>query len=79
MTCREFAGFIAAYLDGELEVRQREEFDRHMAVCPWCVAYLETYQETVLLGKGAFSDPGAGVPEEVPEELVEAILGARRR
>jgi hypothetical protein len=32
----------------------------------------------VKLGQSAFHDPDAPVPETVPEELVKAILAARR-
>jgi hypothetical protein len=52
------------------------EFERHLAVCPSCVAYLRTYEQTVLLAKASAGDP---VPEEIPEPLVKAILEARRK
>lgn len=82
ISCREFADFIGAYFDGELPAEPLEEFQRHMNVCPWCVAYLESYKDTVALGKGAFAG-GAGdddaLPGGVPEELVEAVLAALRK
>jgi anti-sigma factor RsiW len=64
------------YLDNELPLEQRAEFDRHMAVCPSCVDYLKTYEKTVLLAKSCGDDP---VPDEVPESLVQAILAARKK
>jgi hypothetical protein len=39
------------------------------------VAYLKTYEQTVLLTKASADDP---VPPTVPESLVKAILAARR-
>ncbi len=77
ITCRDFAEFVWAYLDGEVSEAQRFEFDAHMAVCPPCVAYLDTYRRTVELGKRAFRDLDAPLPEDVPEDLVRAILAAR--
>ena len=79
MTCRELVGFLMEYLAGELSEGQRTEFDAHLAQCPWCVNYLRTYAETVRLGKAAFASLDAGVPEEVPERLAQAILAARSK
>ena len=78
MTCREVADFLMTYLDGELPDRQRVAFEGHLSTCPECVAYLQSYRQAVQLGKGAFADPDAPAPTEVPEELVQAILRARR-
>ena len=79
MTCREFADFMADYLSGELSADVRASFDHHLSVCPNCRKYLTSYDETVMLGKSAFDDENASVAADVPEELVAAILAARRR
>jgi anti-sigma factor RsiW len=55
-----------------------EEFERHLAVCPSCVNYLQTYRDTIALGKAAFEDPDGPAEEFAPEELVSAVLRARR-
>ena len=78
MTCREFAEFIAGYLDGELAADTRERFEQHLARCPDCPRYLESYRRTIALGKSAFDDLSESVPGEVPDDLVDAILAARR-
>jgi anti-sigma factor RsiW len=78
MTCREFADFMADYLTGELMPDQRARFDRHLAACPTCVTYLKGYEATIRLGRAAFDEPEAPVPDTVPESLVNAILKARR-
>jgi anti-sigma factor RsiW len=79
MTCSELVGFLAAYLDGELAAETRSRFAAHLAACPDCTAYVETYRATVTLAKGAFEDPDAPVAADVPDDLVQAILAARRR
>jgi len=79
MTCRELVGFLAAYLNGELSVGVRARFDAHLAGCSACSAYLESYRATVGVAKDAFQDPDAPVPSDVPEDLVQAILSARRK
>jgi len=78
VTCREFADFICDYLAGELPADSRARFERHLTRCPQCPEYFRQYQLTVVAGRAAFDDLDAPVPETVPEELVEAILAARK-
>jgi anti-sigma factor RsiW len=74
LTCQELIEFLAAYVEEELSVEERARFDRHLAVCPHCVDYLHGYRESIRLGKAAVIEV-----DEVPEELVDAILSARSR
>lgn len=78
LTCRELAAFVMDYLDGTLPVSTRAAFEAHLAACPACVVYLRSYRETVRLAKAhGVSDEGRAA--EMPDDLVEAILAARRR
>jgi anti-sigma factor RsiW len=79
VTCRTFIEFLLEYLNDELPADERAEFEAHLAECPWCVSYLQTYQESVRLGKAVFADENEVVPETVPEELIQAILAARTK
>jgi anti-sigma factor RsiW len=80
MNCREFTEFLHEYLFGNLPAEERAEFDSHLAECPWCVAYLDSYKKTILLEKEAFSTSAEdSPPADAPEELIEAILRARSR
>lgn len=74
-TCQEILDFLADYIGGELPAAQRAEFERHLAICPPCVAYLKSYEQTIKLGKCACSD----ADEKPPEELIKAILAARAK
>ncbi|HXW08320.1 MAG TPA: zf-HC2 domain-containing protein [Vicinamibacterales bacterium] len=79
MTCRELADFILDYLAGTLPDETRRIFDHHLTICPNCVRYLATYRSTVELGRRAFEDDDRRAREAgVPEELIAAILAARR-
>lgn len=78
MTCRELVDFLLAYLEDELAAGARADFEAHLELCPPCVDYLETYKETVRLGRTLCGDPDGPVPDDVPEQLVKAILAARR-
>jgi anti-sigma factor RsiW len=79
VTCRELVEFLAEYLSGELTATERAVFQTHLAECPACVAYLDAYQKTIQLGKEAYANPEEQVPDEVPEQLVRAILAAGAR
>ena len=76
ITCQQLIEFISRYRDQELTTEEHTEFERHLAVCPSCVAYLKTYEQTVVLAKASADDP---VPDEIPEPLLNAILEARRK
>ena len=80
MNCQEFTGFLHDYLLGDLPAEARAEFDKHLAECPWCVAYLDSYRKTLHLEQAAFTArEDAPPPADAPEELIQAILQARSR
>jgi anti-sigma factor RsiW len=74
MNCREIIGFLVEYLDGELPDGTKADFERHLAVCESCVAYLATYRETIRASRLATADD---LLDNAPEELIEAILQSR--
>jgi len=76
LTCRELLEFLSDYLDGALPPERQAEFERHLAVCPACVSYIQSYRETIRLAKGAYGADG-DAPARAPEELIRAILAAR--
>jgi anti-sigma factor RsiW len=79
MTCRELVDFLMDYVDGLLSEPERLCFEEHLGECPDCVAYLASYREAVRLGKEACASGEDAIPAEVPEDLVRAVLAARRR
>lgn len=78
LTCRELIEFLADYVDGALSADERTRFDAHLAACPACVDYLHGYRESIRLGRAALADAN-GLAEDAPDELVDAILAARKR
>lgn len=77
LTCHEVIDFLGAYLDDELPPAVRTRFDEHVAVCPACVGYIETYRQTQVLTRRA-AEQEAQEDDLAPEPLVQAILAARR-
>lgn len=49
LTCQEIVELVTEYLDGTLSSSDRESFDRHLAICDGCTAYLEQFRETIRL------------------------------
>jgi anti-sigma factor RsiW len=79
VTCRELTEFLMRHLDGDLVAAERARFDAHLAACRDCRVYLRNYEEAVRLGKRACVAEHDAVGDDVPEELVQAVLAARRR
>lgn len=74
IVCREVIAFLDDYVAETLTAERRAEFDRHLIICRSCVAYLESYRETIRMAKAA---PPA--IEDVPPELITAILATLAR
>ena len=78
MTCQELADFIIDYVEGNLPSDEHATFEKHLAMCPSCIAYIKSYRTT----QRVLDDLGCAakdeVPCEVPEELIQAILKARK-
>lgn len=80
ITCREFVDFLDRYVEGELTSEERETFERHIADCPPCGDYLDSYRMTIGLCREAFAIPDDPVSApEIPEDLIRAILEAKKR
>jgi anti-sigma factor RsiW len=80
LTCREFAGFLADYLDETLPPGQQRVFEAHLQECRACAVYLASYRYTIRLTRSVSgADPEDAPPADVPEELIQAVLAAIRK
>lgn len=75
--CREFIDFIGQYLADELSPGERATFEFHLTHCAPCVRYLQSYKDTIKLGKAVLAPTDEPVPADVPETLIKAILSSR--
>lgn len=78
LTCRDLADFLMEFQDGTLPLRQRLVFRMHLLLCPPCRRYVKQYRRAIDLGRDALCGDDEALPDDVPEELVRAILSARR-
>ena len=76
MICRELIQFLDDYVEETVPAERRQEFDRHLAQCPSCRAYLASYRETIRMAKAATHTPEI---EDVPPEVLTAILATLAR
>jgi anti-sigma factor RsiW len=77
LTCQEVLDFLSDYVEGRLPVAEHARMDEHLAVCPPCVDYLISFQATLAACRSLRSADFAQLPD-MPEELVQAILAARK-
>ena len=77
INCVQFEDFMMSYFEGTLSPMRRLSFNAHLRICRECRDYLAAYKQTIELGKAAFAEPAAPLPDDVPEDLVKAILSAR--
>jgi anti-sigma factor RsiW len=78
MNCHEAINeFLLLYLDGDLDDERRRDFEEHLAGCPPCVTYLETYRLTIRVSHVACH--AQDDPVCIPEALVQAVLAACHR
>ena len=78
ISCREFEDFVISYMEGDLPRGKRTVFEFHLKVCRECREYLAAYKRTIEVSRRAFAEPDEAVPDDVPEDLVKAILAARQ-
>lgn len=81
-TCREIHDFLMAWLEGELEPAVGKRFEEHIAACSCCKNYVDSYRQTVELGRTAFDPCDDDASQEhapLPDDLVKAVLAARRK
>ncbi len=77
ITCRELVEFLDAYFEDELPPQDSADFEQHLSACPPCVAYMKSYRESIALGRRATCESPEALVDDVPAELLQAILAAR--
>jgi predicted anti-sigma-YlaC factor YlaD len=73
VTCQQFVELVTEYFEGALEPRTLSQVEEHLAMCDWCVTYLEQMQATI----ASLGELGEERSPEPPDSVL-AILRARR-
>lgn len=77
LSCREFEDFVLDYLDGALSERQHKQFKLHLRLCRECRQYVQAYKRSIEVSQAVCSSADVQLPEDVPEDLIKAILKSR--
>ncbi len=78
ISCREFEAFLIDYFDDSLPKRQRLIFEMHLKLCRECREYLIAFKRSIDVSKRVCADLDEPTPADVPEDLVRAIIDARK-
>jgi len=68
--CRELFAKLSEYLDRELDVKTRQEIERHVETCIKCNACLETLKRTIEICRHVKNEP---IPELLSERLKKML------
>ena len=74
ISCQQLIEFCLDYMDGDLPDDEQIGFRRHLAQCPDCVTFFETYRMTPELSREAMATK---IPASV-RESVRSFLQSRR-
>ena len=77
ITCRELIGFLDEYVANAMTPDRQQAVNQHLAVCPDCVNYLDSYRKTIALGRAAFAELDAPAPATVPAGIIKAVLASK--
>jgi anti-sigma factor RsiW len=73
--CQDGVELLMEYLEGLLPESQRDSVEAHVAGCPRCVAFVDSYRQTPRIIRSATA---GDVPEDVAASL-RRFLTERRR
>lgn len=72
--CGVWAQFVYAYAQDTLPASRKSSFDRHIAHCPRCHAFLDSYQQAIrITGALACRDIPASLKEKIDSFVVSKI------
>ena len=72
INCHQLIDFCFDYIEGELPNDDQAGFQRHLAQCPDCVVFFETYRRTPELTREALAT-------EMPSTVREAVRSFLRK
>jgi anti-sigma factor RsiW len=70
--CQQAVELVTDYLEGALTRRDRRRFERHLASCPNCTAYLAQMRLTIAM-------TGSVQPDELSERAKADLIELFRR
>ena len=72
IACQEVVELVSDYLEGALSGGERRRFERHLAGCPHCSAYLEQMRATIAAA-------GVVAPEDLEPQALDDLVEIFRK
>ena len=66
--CEQCVDLLVDYLDEALDEQTQQQLTKHLAACPPCVNFLQTYKKSTAL-TSKLRDRKADIPTEVQERI----------
>jgi anti-sigma factor RsiW len=70
LTCAELVEFVTDYLEGALSADERDDVEKHLAICKGCVEYVRQMRETIAVSGALRVEP---LSQEAREKLLRAF------
>ena len=78
LTCKEFVGLVAQYIEKTLLPEIQALLERHLKDCPGCVTYLEQIQKTMRMLREQAKEPMELMKPERRQEILQAFRNGQR-
>jgi len=75
-TCKQIADLLVDYLTDNLRPKLKQEFARHLSLCPDCVSFVNTYRKTVQSTAALRSEK---IPAKVRDNVLSFLRNKLRR
>ena len=75
-TCQSGVDLLMEYLEGALAPDVRATIDAHVAGCPRCIAFLESYRRTPAVLRTATA---VTLPPDLAQSLLDVLRAERRK
>ena len=75
ISCRELVELLCDYVSDELPPQRRDHVEQHLAHCPACAAYLQSYIAVIQLSSRL---PAAPLPPQLARRLSDALAAHHR-
>jgi len=77
--CKSLENFIIDFLEDNLPAHEKMMFQKHIGECKHCEDYLQGYRKSIELSKAALTGKTSDKVENIPDDMVAAILAASGR
>lgn len=47
LTCRQIVELVTDFVESSLDPKERDLFERHLAMCTWCQSYMEQMRGSI--------------------------------